>query len=506
MKIFNVSQIKQWEAYTLASEGSSSLGLMDRAGDVFVRTFLANSQPRTNQSVHIFCGQGNNGGDGVVIARLLSDLQVKNITVYLIKCPEKPTSEFRENFLKLPTHLAENYIVIDDSSKIPVLSKDDILIDAIFGVGFRGPAQGLIAEIIDKINKSAAEIWSVDIPSGMSADIATNWESVKAHHTITFELPKLSFFFKENLSRIGKLEIVSLGLSERFYQATSSEFHFTTNHDAKLLLKGRNAESSKSDFGHAMIIAGSYGKVGAAVLSTRACLRAGSGLVTAYVPSCAYDILQISAPEAMVLTDSDEKKVTEKPKLDRFDAIGIGPGIGTSSETSEVLKAILSEHKNLPIVLDADALNLLSRDKELLQKLPPNCILTPHEGEFERLFGKCVDSFQRINLQRQKAQEYKVVIILKGAKTSIAFPDGSIHFNTSGNPGMATGGSGDVLTGILTGLLAQKYEVTISAILGTYLHGLAGDFSKEVNGEEALIAGDLVSNLGRAFQSLRTMS
>lgn len=486
----------------MEKQGVNSFELMERAGSAFVNNFVLRSALKENASIFVFCGRGNNGGDGLVIARLLHELSFGEIFVCIVPLPMNTTSGFNQNFARLPHILKRTSVIVDNLEMIPDFASGDIIIDAIFGTGFRAGLEGFIPELFIKLNESEATIWSVDIPSGLDADKSTNGRSIVADNTITFELPKLSFFLNENSARIGNLEIVSIGLCKAFYAETSSDFHFTTQVDAKHLLKRRLADSSKSTYGHALIIAGAYGKVGAAVLSTRSCLRAGAGLVTAFVPSCAYEIMQISAPEAMVITDENSRTITRLPSMEKFSAVGMGPGIGTSVETHEVLKAIIMENGNLPVVIDADALNLLSQDKGLLGKLPAKTILTPHVGEFERLFGKCNDSFERLTLQRKKSIEHQIVIVLKGSNTSISTPDGSVYFNVNGNPGMATGGSGDVLTGILTALLAQQYSTTEAAILGTYLHGHSGDICSRKTGEEALIAGDIIKNLGKAFQSL----
>jgi NAD(P)H-hydrate epimerase len=502
MKIFKVDQIRSWDTFSIQKEKITSLELMERAADAFLSVFLEKSSFTATKSVHVFCGQGNNGGDGLVIARKLSELTTGNVFVYRIPIPAVPSAEFSENFIRLPSAVAKSCLVIDCPSMMPTMKHDDLVVDAILGVGFRGPTEGLLEAIVDRLIESSADIWSVDLPTGMSADHFTNWKTIHADHTISFELPKLAFFLPENLFRLGKLQVVSIGLSKEYYEYSDSRYYCTTITGVRKLLKKRKSDSHKGTYGHSLIVAGSSGKVGAAVLCTRACMRAGAGLVTALVPTCGYDIMQVSAPEVMIITDANHKIITKLPSLEIYSSVAIGPGIGTAKETLEVLKMLLKKHPHLPLVLDADALNLLCLHNDLLKKIPAQTILTPHIGEFERLFGKCSNSFERLNLQREKSIEYRLIIVLKGPGTSISLPDGSVHFNTTGNPGMATGGSGDVLTGIISGLLAQKYDAESAAILGVYLHGLSGDICKAETGEEALIASDLISNLGKAFKAI----
>jgi NAD(P)H-hydrate epimerase len=362
--------------------------------------------------------------------------------------------------------------------------------------------EGFLKEVIEYLNCTGLRIISVDIASGLYADIHTEHTTVvNANYTVAFQIPKLAFLLPENFYRVGEWNLVDIGLSPHFIsEETTNKFYINENF-VKSIYKKREKFSHKGTFGRALLIAGSFGKMGAAVLAANGCLRTGVGLLTVQVPKCGIEILQTSLPEPMVICGKSKKNIDfiEWKSL-QSDAIGIGPGIGKSSKTLKYFQNILQEYKN-PMVIDADAINILSENSELLNILPANSILTPHVIEFERLVGKAKNDFDRTEQLVSFAKDRKVFIILKGNHTAIATPQGELYFNSTGNPGMATGGSGDVLTGILTSLLAQKYSPLEVSILGVYIHGLAGDLAVKELGQESLIASDLVSYLGKAFLS-----
>lgn len=266
------------------------------------------------------------------------------------------------------------------------------------------------------------------------------------------------------------------------------------------ILKPRDPFTHKGNYGHACLVAGSYGMMGAAVLCAKGCLRSGVGKLTCFIPKVGYGVMQTSIPEAMVKV-CGKKYIKEIDDLNNFDVLGIGPGIGIYKSHALLLQKIFLEYKK-PIVIDADALNILSANKKLLQRIPAESIITPHPKEFERLFGKSDSDIERTAQALQMSHQYKIFIVLKGHHTLIAAPDGKTWFNSTGNAGMATGGSGDVLTGILTGLLAQGYSSLEACLLGVYLHGLAGDIAAEELSQNALIAGDIIDNLGNAFKQV----
>ncbi len=499
MKILNSAQIKELDAYTIAHEPIASIDLMERAAIVFVKWFVENF-PNQDVPVHIFCGAGNNGGDGLAVARLLHQRFYK-ITVWLCKINEQTSPDFQTNLERLPKRTELHIQTIAHGFPLPELPQGAILIDAIFGAGLNRPIAGYWAHLIEHLNNQNIIRISIDMPSGLFADQHAAGVCLRAQKTLSFEMPKLAFFFPENQDFVGDWVVESIGLHQDFIAKVESPFHYIDPAFAKSIFHKRQKFSHKGTFGHALLIMGSYGKVGAAILAARACLRSGVGLVTIHAPKCAYSILQMSIPEAMVSVDRHEFYLSEIPKIEKYQAIGMGCGLDVKKTSSEALEDLLENSKK-PLVLDADALNLIARNKKLLTKIPKGSVLTPHPKEFERLFGATANDFERNDLQREQAQTLGIYIILKGAHTSIACPNGYCYFNSTGNPGMATGGSGDVLTGILTGLLAQGYSSFEASVLGVYLHGLAGDLAAEAIGQNALIAGDLIQYLGKAFGKL----
>jgi len=388
---------------------------------------------------------------------------------------------------------------------LPDIPDGSIIIDAIFGSGLSKPIEGFAAEVIRLINDTNSTRIAIDIPSGLYADQHSALPKaaiVKADYTLTFQYPKLSFLFAENEHYVGKWIVLPIGLMD---EATKDKEirNFTIDRaDAFSLLKSRTQFSHKGHFGHALLIAGSYGKTGAAVLAAQAALRSGAGLVTAHLPASSRQIMQTAAPEVMVSIDNNDRFISHHPDLSLFNTIAIGPGLGLAKETQQALK-LLIQNATVPLLFDADALNILAENKTWISFIPPLSIFTPHPKEFERLFGKFANAFERNKRQIEFSVMHRIYIVLKGAFTSISTPDGKCFFNTTGNPGMATGGSGDVLTGVILGLLAQGYHPQEAAILGVYLHGLAGDIASKDKSQEAMIAGDITENLGAAFKKIR---
>lgn len=492
MKILSASQVRELDAYTIQNEPISSLNLMERAAQAFVCWLCARYDNR--QKIVIFCGKGNNGGDGLAVGRLLSGKGYA-VRVYVVDYTQKSTDDFQANLNKVGDFLAIHHIRHTDD--IPALPTDDLLIDAVLGSGLSRPASGLLKKVIEALNDSPAEVISVDIASGLYMD-RINAESdaiVKPDHTVSFQLPKLAFMMPHNEPFVGAWHLVDIGLSEAFLEKTDTPYSFTDAKTATHLIRARQKFSHKGTFGHALLLAGSYGKMGAAQLSGGACLRSGVGLLTMHVARCGYTIMQIALPEAMVSVDIHENLITTLPELDAYSAIGVGPGLGKEPQTLKALHALLDQAK-VPMIWDADALNLLSENPDLLQKLPEGTLITPHPKEFERLAGKSSDDYDRLERARRFAQEHRLIVCLKGAQTAVIFSDGSVHFNATGNAGMATGGSGDVLTGILTSLLAQRYLPQDAARLGVYQHGVAGDRAAQLRSKVSMIASDIVENLG----------
>jgi hydroxyethylthiazole kinase-like uncharacterized protein yjeF len=505
MKIFSAIQIRAWDEYTIQNEPIASLHLMNRAARVFTDWFVK-TYPDSSQSIVVFAGTGNNGGDGLAVARMLDQAQYA-VKVVLCDFGTRHSADFDVQRALISDFSAVKPLVFQSftefkAKKNTILANQDLVIDALFGTGLSRPLEGDWALLVHFLNESGNEMVSIDLPSGLYCDVPTSGAAViEADKTFTFQTPKRAFFFPENAVFLGDWAIGNIGLHPDYEAQTETDFHYLTAAVVGALWKPRTKFSHKGTYGHALLIAGSWGKIGASVLGARACLRAGVGLLTVHVPRCGNIVLQSTVPEAMVSADKRAKFWAEVPALQNISSIGAGPGIGQAPETAQALKQLI-QSVGVPLVLDADALNLLALNPEWLDLLPKNTVLTPHPKEFERLFGKTDNGFQRNDLQRKMAQQYGIFIILKGANTAIACPDGRCWYNSTGNPGMATGGSGDVLTGILTGLLAQGYPEQSASLLGVFLHGLAGDLAAEVLGQEAIIAGDLVDYIGSAWLKL----
>ncbi len=496
MKIFSATQIRAWDAYTIEHEPVASIDLMERAAGKCAEWIIHNNFGK--QPIHIFCGKGNNGGDGLAIARLLLKKGC-NVTVYILEFGHLGTADFQFNLQRL--HEVTVHIhFLQSTAFFPVLNHDDVVIDAIFGTGLTKHLEGITTELANHINLSPATVLAIDIPTGMFADKSSKDTTViHAQHTLSFQVYKECFLLPENEEACGQVHLLNIGLHAAYYRQTETKLQLSDQEIIKHIYHKRKAFSHKGNFGHALLIAGSYGKMGAAVLSAEACLRSGAGLLTVHAPACGYEILQSTVPEAMVDADTEQYFISTVPKeLMLYAAIGIGTGIGLHESTADMLMQLLHE-THQPIVLDADALNLLSIKQNLADYLHEDCILTPHPKEFERLFGKTSNDFERKELALQKAKHLNCVIVLKGHHTFIACANGNAYFNSTGNPGMATAGSGDVLTGMLTGLLAQGYSAEEAAVLGVYLHGLAGDIAALHLSEEAMLAGDITKHLGKAF-------
>ncbi len=394
---------------------------------------------------------------------------------------------------------------MDDKKDLPEIGEDDIIIDAIFGSGLTRPVSGFIGEVIEHINAADAVTISIDIPSGLFADRHADPKEGKiihADYTLSFQLPKLAFLLPENDSFVGEWHILDIGLHHDYINNAEVKNFLLTKRDVQTTLRPRNKFAHKGTFGHALLIAGSYGKTGAAILASRACLRSGVGLLHTHIPKAGYEIMQTAVPECMLSIDRYDNYFSEVPDLGMYNAVGIGPGLGMEKQSQMALKLLIQNFSN-PIVFDADALNILAENKTWLAFLPKGSILTPHPKEFERLAGKWADDYEKLQKLRDLCFKYNIYIVLKGAYTCTGTPDGMCYFNSTGNPGMATAGSGDVLTGLITGLLAQGYSPAQAATLGVYLHGLAGDLAAKKKGQEAMLAGDIIENLGKAFKKIK---
>ncbi len=500
MKVLNVSQIRELDDYTIQHEPVKSIDLMERAGTSCVDWILEHFN--TYQEAVVFCGTGNNGGDGVVIARQLSLRGWKVDVVY----PDfgKSTEDFRTNLDRLNGIPGISYLKLGENDPLPNVSAQALVIDALVGSGLSRPLTGVFEKWTGVINTLPNIVISIDIPSGLLADATTTGLAMAADFTLSFELPKRAFLIPENQKYLGEWIVLPIGLAKERLDQLETNWVISTEDEVASMLLLRQKFDHKGTFGHALIIAGSYGKAGAAILASQAALRSGAGLVSSHVPGFLNSIIQTAIPEVMIETDNNQFHFTHLNAPGKYSATGIGCGLGTDEETVSGLRNVFTDLKT-PVVIDADAINIIASHSDMLALIPANAILTPHLKEFERLFGASDDHFDRLEKLRSAAIKHQIIIVLKGAHTAIASPEGYLYFNTTGNPGMATAGSGDVLTGIITGLLAQRYPPLIAAKLGVWLHGLAGDFAAEETGYEALIASDIINHLGAAFGHLHAI-
>lgn len=451
--------------------------------------------------IHIFCGIGNNGGDGLAIGRMLVQ-HGYHVNVYVANFTDNRSPDFLKNYDVYKEVSKEWPILMTSKNDFPEINENDIIIDALFGIGLNRPPEGWVKELIQYLNKSKAYKVSIDIPSGLypNKGVEDSESVLRADYTLTFQNPKLAFFLPESNMFTRAFTVLNIGLDLDFINKLKPLAITFGKFEAQKTYKPRNKNDHKGDFGHSVIIGGSYGKIGAIVLSTKAALKVGAGIMTAFIPKCGYTIMQSSLPEAMVITDSSEDLITEVNLEFIPNAIGIGPGMGTNQLTKKALEKLFTNAKS-PMVIDADALNCISENNELLKVIPKNSILTPHPGELKRLVGVWKDDYHKIELTKKFSKRYQVIILIKGANTLIINGD-ELYVNTTGNPGMATAGSGDVLTGVITGLLSQKYQPLNAALFGTYLHGLAGDIASSKMGFEAITANDIINEIGNSYLDL----
>ena len=496
MKFFHTSQIRELDAYTIEHEPIASIDLMERAASALTAAIL---KRYSGCSFSVFAGPGNNGGDGLAVARMLA-AEGCCVEAWLINPKGKLSPDCAVNFERLRNSSVSVTEVLEYFS-MPVLSRDTIIIDALFGSGLNKPvSDGVFADVIKGMNASGCRVVAVDMPSGLLGEnnYPLSGVVVSATDTLTLHFPKLSLLMPENARFVGDMSVLDIGLSQEWIEREPSPFNFTDEKEINTLLKPRGKHAHKGNFGRALLVAGSKGMAGASVL---AALRSGVGLLTVHVPACNNAIMQVAVPEAMTSIDSNDCCFSDNADPRKYNAVAVGPGLG-QSKVSEVALLNLIKSCSVPLVLDADALNILSRHHDWLSLLPKGSIITPHPGEFERLFGKYPSRYNAIEAVRAIACDKGIVILLKGAYTAIIAPDGSLYFNSTGNPGMATGGSGDVLTGIILSMLAQGYSSANAARIAAYVHGLAGDLAASEFGETALVAGDIISFLPKAWLSV----
>ncbi len=506
MKIFSTPDLRAIEQYTMEQDSVTSLELMERAATAIVYEIV--SQWRRNKHICIFAGPGNNGGDALAVARLLM-VEGYFPEVYLFRTSRlsDECSANRDRLIEEFPQAQLNEIVKE--FRPPHLTADTLVVDGLFGAGMNKPMTGGFTSLVEYINDSEAFVASIDVPSGLACDWEQKNEArhiIRAHVTYAIQYPKLAFFLRENAEYVGEWKVIDIGLQYDEHLGLASRLHYIEENDVKQLLRERSRFTDKTDYGHGLLVGGRYGMVGATLLAAKAALHSGIGMLTVHAPRCANIMLQTAVPEALYDADEDDLECYEARIKQRYNALGVGIGMGRTAKPSACLRNILS-NLELPAVFDADALNIMAANKSLLDLLPADTIITPHVREFERLFDCVIDSdAHRLQQAIAVAHFYQIVIVLKGAYTAIITPKGDIYFNTTGNSGMATAGSGDVLTGIITSLLAQGYPSVDAAIVGVYLHGLAGDLAVAEGSEESLVASDIVSCIGKAYKKLRAVS
>ena len=474
---------------------------MERAGG-YVYQWIHERLQGGQVPIKVFCGIGNNGGDGLVVARNLIE-NGYNVTIYVVNCSDKRSPHFLKAYEALKDATKDWPELLTEDSEIPVMEPKDIIVDAVFGIGLNRCPEDWVKKLFSKINESKAYILSIDIPSGMYMN--QGWKETDVVVTSTFALsyhsPKLAFFLPDSGQFINMWDVIDIGLDPEFLAAAQTDTELISKQEILMMYRGRNKFSHKGMFGHSLIIGGSFGKMGAVMLASKAAMRAGSGKVTAYVPQIGVPLIQATIPEVMVETDNFNGKVFEEIDFQtEANAIAIGPGMGTDEKTVAAMEAFLKTQK-APIVIDADAINILAKRPKLLKQVPPLSILTPHLGELERLIGKWDNDFDKLEKTAKFAKDHDIIVVIKGAHTITVY-DFKLYINTTGNPGLATAGTGDVLTGVITGLMAQGYHPMQASMLGVYFHGLAADIAVNQYSIEGLMAGDVTEFLGRAVMDL----
>jgi hydroxyethylthiazole kinase-like uncharacterized protein yjeF len=500
MKIFSKEQIYEGDKLTAERQKISSTDLMERAG-IQLFNWLDFRMQGAQVPIHVFCGIGNNGGDGLVLARHLI-IHGYNVIAYVVNCSDKRSKDFLINYDRIKNVTKKWPTLLSCSEDFPEIHHDDVIVDAVFGIGLNRPVDEWVKNLFLHFRETKAFTLSIDIPSGLSTENVPKDEDsvVWAGCTLSFASAKMVFFLPDTAKYTVQWEILNIDLDQEFLLNTNTESDLIGKYEVLPMYIPREKFAHKGQFGHSLIIGGSYGKIGAVTLASRAALSVGVGLITAYIPKCGYMILQSSFPEAMVITDESEEFIS---KID-FDitptVIGIGVGIGTNAKTVSAFETFLKQNK-VPLVIDADGINMLSKKKVLLKLLPKNTVLTPHPKELERLIGKWKDDFDKLKKVKAFSKKYKVIIVIKGANTITVFED-KLYINSTGNPGLATAGSGDVLTGIITGLISQDYSPLNATVFGVYLHGKSADIAIEDFGYQSLIASHVIEYLGEAYLDL----
>lgn len=501
MKILTSSQFKELDKYTITHEPVSSVDLMERAAGAL--TDELKRRWSTSTRFVIFAGPGNNGGDALAVGRMLCHAGYK-VETFLFNITGKLSDDCATNKTRLEAIPDVRFTEITSQFAFPATNEHDVILDGLFGTGLNKPLSGGFAGIAKRISKSPATTVSIDIPSGlMCENNAGNNPSAIVHAdlTLTMQLPKLAFFFAENHKFTGEVKVLDIRLHPEGLKALDSSITAIEKDEIRQLLKPRAPYAHKGNMGHALLVGGRYGMAGAAVLAAKACLRSGAGKLTIHSAELNNNVLQCCVPEAILSHDLSDIIVSKAINTYNYNVMAVGPGLGTDEETAEAVHTFIRNHPG-EIVLDADALNILGAHPDWLPEVPQDSVLTPHPKELENLVGFCTDSYDRMVKSRALAVKLQLYIIIKGHHTMICTPGGRVIINTTGNAGMATAGSGDVLTGILAGLLARGYTTEEACRLGVYLHGMAGDIARDELGEESLMASDIVNAIPKAFKEL----
>lgn len=500
MKIFSKEQIYEGDRLTAERQGITSTDLMERAG-VQIFNWLHTRMQGAQVPVHVFCGIGNNGGDGLVLARHLVT-HGYNVKTYIVNYSDKRSKDFLINYDRIKSTTKDWPTLLKCTEDFPPIKKEDIIVDAVFGIGLNKDVADWVKALFMHFRTSAAYTLSIDIPSGLYTDKPLKDEEavVKANYTLSFQAPKLVFFLPETANYTQQWEVLDIGIDPEFLYTSQTEADYIGKFEVLPLYKPREKFGHKGTYGHAVIVGGSYGKIGAVTLASKAALTTGCGLVTSYVPKCGVPIIQTAFIEGMCIADNGEEFL-ENINLDiEVSAIGLGVGMGTEPKTLKALEVFLTDNKK-PLVVDADGVNLLAKKKALLKLLPKQSVLTPHPKELERLVGSWKDDFDKLKKVKAFSKKYDCIIAVKGAHTIVVYQD-KLYVNSTGNPGLATAGTGDVLTGMITSLLAQGYQPLLATIFGVYLHGRSADIALEQFGYQSLLASDVIDYIGEAYIDL----
>lgn len=502
MKLFTSKTIHEIDSATCEAQKISSVELMERAASAVCCEIMSLFRP--GQRFVVMAGPGNNGGDALAVARMLFEQGYRNVEVFLFNVVGKISHDCSEELERLKKIEGIDLTEVKDNFRPPVLGSADVVIDGLFGSGLNGPLKKGFLHLVKYINDSDAYVVSIDVPSGLSGEWNTGvsrHDMVHANLTLAFQFPRLSFFFEENKEVIGDWQLVDIELDDKTIAKTPTDYMLVEARNIRPFLKKRSPFTGKRDYGSVLLFAGSTGMAGASILAAKGAMRSGAGLVTVHSARKSISIVQTAVPEALFEPDVNEHFITDMTIHHNHQAIAIGPGIGTSEQTISALEQLLKQYKH-PIVLDADALNCIVKKPQLLSFLPPQSVITPHIGEFDRLFGEHTGGEDRLKKAIEMSRYYNIIIVLKGHYTATVRPTGRVYFNSTGNPGMATAGAGDVLTGVIAAFMAQGYRPEEAATIGVYIHGLAGDMAAKEEGEYGVIASDIASYCGKAIASL----